>query len=73
MSTPVVYGKGGLPVEARLERLEQNLRQLRRDLDTAQTVLGEDSPLVSLLRGYSPLLPPPIPGRREQQLRHLFD
>jgi hypothetical protein len=62
-----------LPVEARLERLEHDLRRLRRDLESAETVLGERSSLVELLRGYSPLLPVQAPPSRQRQLAQLFD
>lgn len=73
MNVPLTYGSCGLPMESRLERLEGDLRRLRKDLDTAETVLGERSSLVELLRGYSPLLPPPQVSQRERQLAHLFD
>ncbi len=73
MNVPLTYGGGGLPMEARLERLEGDLQRLRHDLKNAEAVLGERSSLVELLRGYSPLLPPSGNSSREQLLAHLFD
>ena len=73
MKVPLTYGFGGLPVEARLERLEGNLQRLRHDLENTERVLGERSSLMELLRNDSPLMPPPGCLSRERQLARLFD